>query len=111
MGALVSVVISTITGVFARFLTVETLKFIAWRAFILSIVVIVLPASLYLLAVKILTEIMDVVIAQTDSFSVSAPLQFSGLGAWMAVKMKLPEAMAIFSECLGLRWAFSFFRR
>jgi hypothetical protein len=108
MGAIVAV----IGGLFARFLAVDALKFIAYRLMIVTALTLVLPVVLY----NVFTELLQHLITYSNnavsagSFS-GAVFDFVGLGAWVAIHIKLSQCFSVFLSALSLRWVLGFFRR
>lgn len=108
MGAIVA----AIGGVFARFLAVDALKFIATRVLVVTALTLVLPVVLY----NVFTEILQHVITYAQSavnpgtFS-GAVFDFVGLGAWFAIHIRLAQCFSVFLSALSLRWVLGFLRR
>ena len=103
---LLAPVIATIVGYAAKTLTVDTVKFIATRTLIIGVVGTLLPAVLYKLLNAILLELITY--AQTQAGSLGSiqgqTVAFSGMGAWVASCLKLPESMAVVMSACALRW-------
>ena len=108
MGAIVA----AIGGVFARFLAVDALKFIAYRLMVVTALTLVLPVVLY----NVFTELLQHLITYSNdavsagSFA-GAVFDFVGLGAWVAIHIKLAQCFSVFLSALSLRWVLGFFRR
>lgn len=96
---------AAIVGFLARFITESAIKWLAVRAFIYSLFVLVLPVILYNLFGRIVYEIGSYALSQISQGSDSIIIQLSGLSAWMAVHLKLPESLSVVLSAVSLRMA------
>jgi len=93
-----------------RLTAFETAKFLAYKSLLFFLVCIVLPAVLYNLYFIILYSMVNVAGTYATGKLDSFVLSFSGLGAWMADKVRFSEAFGIFMDALTIRFVFRFLR-
>jgi len=103
---LLAPVIGTIVGFFARMVTVDIVKFIAFRTLAIALIGTLLPAVLYKLINAVLLEILTYAQSQAPELGTvqAATVAFSGMGAWVASALKLPESFAVVMAACALRW-------
>lgn len=94
---------------FARVLTVETAKFLAWRAFYLFLVFVCLPLVLYNVGVDLIFDLLNAAMDYTATLNMSElTLQMTGIAGYIATQVQLPEAFALYMTAIGTRFAMSF---
>ena len=112
MGALVallgSLFGSAITGI-GKLISVETIKFIAWRALIMFIVFVALPLVLYNVLASLIFDFMDYAMTYISSSGLSSfTFQLTGMGAYIANHIRLVEAFALFMSFVTIRFFMRF---
>jgi hypothetical protein len=94
---------------FARVLTVETLKFVAWRAFILFIVFVCLPIVLYNVGVDLIFTLLESAMDYTGSLNQqSLIIELSGLGGYIANQIYLPQCFSVYMTAIATRFIMGF---
>jgi len=108
----VAALIGVVGGAVAKLLSVETLKFIAMRAMMLSLFTVILPVVLYNVANSLLNDYLAYVSSVLPGSGYEgAIIELSGLGAWLAQRLQLVSCVSIFLAGVNLRWLISFFKR
>lgn len=92
---------------FLRYISVEVLKYVALRALILSLVVVILPIVVENFLVKIFEESMSIATQQLVQQDFGQVVNLVGVFGWVAQMLKLPEAMAVVISAIGVRFALS----
>lgn len=98
-----------IIGAVVRWLGLASIaKWLAWKTVISALIMSVLGVVFYNLVCEVVGEVLQVVadhIASVTSEGLtSAPLEFAGLGAWLAVHLKIPEQVGVMVAMVGLKW-------
>lgn len=82
--------------------------FLSWKVFGAFLITGILGIVLYNLVAEILGEVLTFIQGQinaaTGELGASAPLQLSGIGAWLAQVLKLPEQISVALTFVGLKW-------
>jgi hypothetical protein len=90
-------------------ITVETAKFLAWRALVMFLMFIAFPVVLHNVLAKILLELVDYSLsAVSDTGVTSYTMQLTGMAAYIAYYIKLPEAFSIFMGFVAMRFTLGF---
>ena len=112
MGALVALLGSLFGGVvssFAKLFSVETIKFIAWRALIMFLMFVALPVVLYNVLTGMLFDFMDYAMTYLTDQGLSAyTIEITGIGAYIAGKIQLVQAVSISMSFVGIRFLMRF---
>lgn len=83
----------------------ETVKWLIIRAFVLSVVMVMVPFAIFKAWTMICKTFLEAVQAQGSAAGISAVIvNFTGLAAWLAECLKLPECFA--ALLTGLSTAF-----
>ncbi len=99
-------------GILAKILAGDVIKYLATRALLLTLVTVILPIVLYNVFSTIVTETMEYAVANMQGGSITgAAIQITGIGAWMAQKLLIPQCLSIFLSALSVKWVLSFLRR
>ena len=91
----------------------DLVKYVAIRAFLISLCVTIVPIAIYKGWMMITEYIFQAAQDQTgtgDLWSGSV-IQLTGLGAWIALKIRLAEAFSVFASALSVKFTLSFLRR
>jgi len=106
---LFSGILTGIAGFFARIFTVEALKFLAWRAFILFIVFICLPIVLYNVGVDLIFSLIAAAMDYTGSLGMSdLTIQITGIAGYIADKINLPQCFSVYMSAIATRFVMGF---
>ena len=112
MTAIITVLGSLFAGVvgsIARLFSVETLKFIAWRALVMFLMFVALPVVLYNVFTGLLFDFMDYAMSFMTGQGVSAfTMEFTGIGAYIVGKIQLVQAFSVFMSFVGIRFLMRF---
>jgi hypothetical protein len=104
-------IVALIGGGLAKLLTVETLKFVAFRALIIGSLTLVLPVVLYNVFTRILQETMDICSANIASGGITGGMvELTGMAGWIAQQINLSGCFSIFLSAVALRFTLSFIR-
>jgi len=102
-------ILSAIAGFFARVFTVETLKFLAWRAFILFIVFVALPVVLYNVGVDLIFALIAQAMEYTGSLGFNElTIQITGIAGYIAQKINLAQCFAVYMSAIATRFVMGF---
>ena len=105
-------VVQAIISFFSSWLTTETVKWLAFRALMITLFMVVLPLALmkgfYYILDAYLTYVEQNLPDQSQLDFSSYALQLSGLSAWFAVHLRIPEAASIVAGAVSLRWVLNF---
>lgn len=104
---------SLLGGVLARFLTVEGLKFIALRAFLITLFLTVGPIVIFKgfgLIVKFMSAYGGSMVQSlfNDAGIEAQMVNLVGVGAWIGNCLKVPEGVSVFLSFLSLKFVFRF---
>ena len=106
MGAL----LSFLASIFGRFIGSQVVKFSAQKVLYYALVTTVLPAVLMTVFYRILTSLItiqnNIAVAHGGGIA-SSILELSGLAAWMANELRLPDAFALIISAALFRYAVS----
>jgi len=101
---------SLLTGI-SKLLTVEFVKFIAFRALIYTGMTLILPVILYNVWSLILSETLAYVTAHVgDSGLEGSMIQLVGIAAWCAGLLRIPDAVSFLLSCALCRFVISMVR-
>ena len=94
---------------FAKLFSIETIKFLAWRALILFIVFIALPVVLYNIFTGLIFDFLDYALSFLSSQGLSSHVvSLSGMGAYIASQIRLPEAFSVYLSYVGIAFLMRF---
>jgi len=92
-----------------RIISVETIKFLAWKAFYFTVLFIILPIVLYNVLTGIVFDFMSYALNFLDAQNIqSLSIQFTGMGAYIANLIKLPQCFSVFMSFLSIRFLMRF---
>ena len=91
----------------ARFLTAGVIKWLAWKAAVLFVTCVLIPIVLNNIFYKMLEKAMALHTTQAGSMS-GQMMALTGLAAWLAIQLKIPESMALVVGALSKRVGMSF---
>ena len=104
MVALIQVVVALVV----RFLGASVVRFVATKILMMTVTTLVLPVILYNVFTKIQTEMMQYRMDQMGTIDGNSVIvNLTGMAAWIADQIQLPEAMAIFLGAIATRYAMS----
>lgn len=93
----------------AKVFTVETLRFLAWRAFILFIVFVCLPVVLYNVGVDLIFALIAQAMDYTGTLGFSElTIQLTGIAGYIANEINLPQCFSIYMTAIATRFAMGF---
>lgn len=105
IGTLISSVVTSI----GKTISVETLKWLAFRAFMLFIVFVAVPIVLYNVATDLIFDFIDYAMSYISGSGVTSyTVQLTGLGAYIAQKIRLVEAISIMLTFTSIRFLMRF---
>jgi hypothetical protein len=92
---------------------VDVFKWLIMRAFVISVVMTLVPMAIYLGWSKIAQYIFEAASDQAGTGGIwdGAIITYTGLGAWLATAFKLPECMSLLLGAMSVRFVLSFIRR
>lgn len=83
-------------------------KWLAWKTVVAFLVTTVLGIVLYNVVSEILGELLDWVSTQISAVSYEgiegAALEFTGLGAWFADRLQIPEQVGVMVSFVSMKW-------
>lgn len=97
-------IISALSGLLARLIGDSVIRWLAFKALMVLLIVTVLPIVLNNFLYEIIQTIFDIVSANTGSSS-GQVLSYSGLTAWFIQVLKLPECLSVLMAALSVRVA------
>jgi hypothetical protein len=109
IGSVATSMLGAFGGWIAKLLSIETIKFLAWRAFILFIVFVCLPLVLYNVGVDLMFDLMEVGMGYAgDLNQQSLTIQLTGMAGWMATQLNLPQCFSMYMSAVSVRFAMGF---
>jgi hypothetical protein len=110
------VILSALSGLFGSLIagagqaiSVETLKFIAWRALMMFLVFVALPIVLYNVLTGIVFDFMDFSMSYLTGQGISQfTVQLTGMGAYIASKIQLVQAFSVYMSFVAIRFIMRF---
>jgi len=112
MGILLTFLGSLFGGIitnFGKLFTLEALKFVAYKAMILFIVFIALPIVLYNVTVGLLFDFIEYALSYLTGLNISSQVvSIAGIGAYIATKIKLVEAVTVFLSFVSIKFIMRF---
>lgn len=93
----------------AKFLGDNVLKWVATKAMFSFLFIVVLPILLN----NLIYDVMDIMLQQVQSQLQSVNglgnsiLDFTGVGAWLAIRFKIPESFAVILSAITVRASLS----
>lgn len=109
MIGLLGSLLAGVVGSFGKLFSVETLKFLAWRAFILFIVFVALPVVFYNVATGLMFDFIQYALDYLSSQGIQSHVfQFTSIGAYIAQKIQLVQAFTVFISFLSIRFIMRF---
>ena len=89
----------------AKVVSIETLKFIAFRAMLLTAFTIILPAVLYKVIGSLFMEMTTYAFDQINSGGLpTLSLQLTGFGGWIAQQINLQASISVVLSAVSLRF-------
>ena len=91
----------------------DVIKFLALRALLISLISILLPLAIYAGWLLIQEQVMGYIntISTDGDLWQGNVIELTGLGAWIAGKLRFYECFAVLSTALVYRFVLGFFRR
>jgi len=88
-------------------------KWVAYRAFIIGAIGTLVPIAIFMGWTEICKFIFDASNTQagTTGMWTGSIVQYTGLGAWFATQLKMPECMSVLLSAYAVRFALSFLRK
>jgi len=112
MTALISVIGSlfgSVVGSVGKLISVETVKFLAWRGLMMFALFIALPLVIYNVLTGLLFDFMDYGMSFITSQGLSSQvIEITGIGAYIATKIQLAQAFAVYMSFVGIRFLMRF---
>lgn len=92
-----------------RLITIETVKFLAFKALVIFVIFVAFPLVLYNLFLELFQDIMNYTITFLQG-SISDPFVFqvTGLGAYLAEQIRLVEAFTVYMMYVQVRFLMRF---
>lgn len=101
--------LAPLLGGIAKTISIETVKWLAYRAFTLFIVFVAIPIVLYNVLTGMLFDFMDYAMTYVSGSGVSAfTLQLTGMGAYIASKIQLVQAFSTYMSFVAIRFIMRF---
>jgi len=98
-------IVSVIFAFISRVVSIETLKFVAYRAMLLTAFTVILPAVLYKVVGSLFMEMSTYAYSQISSAGMPPlSLQLTGLAGWMATSMNLEASISVVLSAVSLRF-------
>lgn len=99
----------TIGSVVTKFLGDALLRWLAWKAFIITIITVTLPIVLKNLITWLYDTVMSIAISQisTDGLTTAA-FEFTGFSGYLAYHLMIPESIAVILTGLAIRLILNF---
>lgn len=112
MGAL----ITFIGGIVVKFFSNSVVKYLALKALLLSLFTVILPVVLFKVWLKIQVWVMDFLAENISSLTggaIAEPavVEFTGLAAWLADLLKLPQCASVLLSCAVVSFSLKFIKR
>lgn len=107
--ALIGSVVGSIVTAIGKTLSVETLKFVAWRALAMFLMFIAFPIVLYNVLTGMMFDFMDYALSYLDTSGLSSmTVELTGMGAYIATKIKLVEAISTYLSFVAIAFVMRF---
>ena len=91
---------------FASALGYSAVRFVAWKLVVYSIVTVVVPIILINVIYSLIEGAMSLATTAQNEYGLSPILvQLTGLGAWFAVYLKIPEGFSLLMSAIMFRVA------
>lgn len=97
-------IIAALSGFLARLIGDSVVRWLAFKALMVLLIVTVLPIVLNNFLYEIIQTVFEIVSENSGSSSGSA-LSYSGLAAWFIQVLKLPECLSVLMAALSVRVA------
>jgi hypothetical protein len=98
-----------IIGSIGKFLSVETLKFLAWRALIMFIVFIALPVVLYNVLSGLMFDFIEYAMSYVTEQNFQSPVvQLTGLAGYIASQIQLVQVVSLALSFVAIRFVMRF---
>jgi hypothetical protein len=96
-------------GSIGKLISVETIKFLAWRGLIMFLMFVALPVVLYNVLTGLIFDFMDYAMSYLSGSGLSTfTVQISGMGAYIASKIQLPQAVSVYMSFVSIRFFMRF---
>ena len=93
--------------------TKDFIKWAAWRAFILSVVLITVPIAIYkgwMLVMEKIFEYIGTIPTDAEVWQ-GTVIQFTGMSAWLADRLRFQECLSVIITVVVLKFALSFIKK
>lgn len=105
LGAILAPIVTSI----GRVISVEVLKWVAFRALMIFLMFVALPVVLYNTFTGLIFDFMDVSLNYLTDQGISAyTLQITGIGAYIASKIQLVQAVSLYMSFVSIRFVMRF---
>jgi hypothetical protein len=102
---------SAISSGIIAMITLEGVKFLAWRGFYIFVLGAVIPILSYNVFCFILSKVfevsMQIMATQTGSATANLALSFTGLAGWVASQANIPQVIAVYMTAISIRFMLS----
>lgn len=89
----------------AKYISVEVLRFVAMRALLLSLVVVILPIVIETFLTNMFESSMSLMSSTVSGTNLSGIVPLTGVFGWVGQMLKLPEALSVVLSAVSLRFA------
>ena len=94
---------------FGKLFTFDVLKFIAYKLIVLFVMFVALPIVLYNVGTSLIFDFLEYAMTYVAGLGMdSFVVQISGIGAYIATKIKLVESVTLFLSFVAIKFMFRF---
>lgn len=105
LGAILAPIVTAI----GRVLSIELLKWVAFRALMIFLIFVALPVVLYNTFTDLIFDFMEIALDYLTSQGISSyTLQITGIGAYIASKIQLVQAVSLYMSFVSIRFLMRF---
>jgi hypothetical protein len=105
LGAILAPIVTAI----GRILSIELLKWVAFRALMIFLIFVALPVVLYNTFTDLIFDFMEIALDYLTSQGISSyTLQITGIGAYIASKIQLVQAVSLYMSFVSIRFLMRF---
>ncbi|MBW2635707.1 MAG: hypothetical protein JRE14_16665 [Deltaproteobacteria bacterium] len=109
IGAMAAGIAGSLGLQFGRLFTIEAVKFLAWRAFILFIVFVALPVVLYNTFSTLLFDLMNMAVTYvSDGNYQPLTINLTGLAGYLGNQIGLPNMVSIYLTAISTKFTMGF---
>jgi len=93
----------------AKIVSVETLKFLAWRAFILFLVFVCMPIVLFNVGVDLIFKLLEAAMEYTGGLEMeSLTVELTGIAGYIGSQIYIAQAFGIYMAAIATRFVMGF---